>query len=82
MVNKSGRGRPLVVPTFLWGMVTNGNDVAFQIESMYVTEGVWRVRIDEAIGYHDEQVFLVMAVKGLRNIDGTPETTIVNKHRP
>ena len=59
----------------------NGNDVAFQLESMYVDEGEWRVRIDEATGYHDEQVFLVMAVKGLRNIDGVPSTNIYRPSR-
>ena len=58
-------------------LTTSGNAVGFQVPAGENSGGAWRVKLDNATGYLDKQIFLTMTVKGLRNIgDGTPTKNI------
>jgi uncharacterized protein YjdB len=53
---------------------TSGDILAFPVEAKDNTGGTWRVKIDNATGFLDKQLFFTMVVKGLRDIGGGTPT--------
>jgi uncharacterized protein YjdB len=59
---------------------TEGKTIAFPVNAEDNVGGTWRVRIDNAAGYLDKNIFVAMSVSGERNIDGS--TVITDPSNP